>query len=48
MTPCIDPTGVIAKNNLMKIENRSVNLVFMFSRCTVCMFHHSSKYVLSE
>jgi len=44
MTLRIDPTGVIEKkkNNLTKIENRSVNLVFMFSRCTVCMFHHSS------
>ena len=28
----IDPTGVIKKNNLTKIENRSWNLVLMFSR----------------
>jgi len=42
MTLCIDPTGVIEKNNLMKIENRSVNFVFMFSSCAVCVFHHSS------
>jgi len=42
MTLCIDPTGVIEKNNLTEIENRSINLAFMFSRCTVCMYHHSS------